>query len=73
VPNRSCTGGVIQLNTDVWGAPLSGVLGHPKWVWWHAPHLIQDIWRWHVCILIYTGGYGGGGVNAGMSGRNWTL
>jgi hypothetical protein len=27
------------------GCPPSGVLGHPKWVWWHAPHLIWGIWR----------------------------
>jgi hypothetical protein len=34
------------------GCPPSGVLGHPKWVWWHAPHLFRDICWWHVCILI---------------------
>jgi hypothetical protein len=28
--------------------PPSGVLWHPKWIWWHAPHLIRDIWRWYV-------------------------
>jgi hypothetical protein len=26
------------------GCPPSGVLWHPKWIWWHAPHLIWDIW-----------------------------
>jgi hypothetical protein len=25
------------------GCPPSGVLWHPKWIWWHAPHLIWDI------------------------------
>jgi hypothetical protein len=25
------------------GCPLGGVLWHPKWIWWHAPHLIWDI------------------------------
>jgi hypothetical protein len=23
---------------------MFGVLWHPKWIWWHAPHLIWDIW-----------------------------
>jgi hypothetical protein len=27
------------------GVPPSGVLWHPMWIWWHAPHLIWDI-RW---------------------------
>jgi hypothetical protein len=26
------------------GCPRSRVLWHPKWIWWHAPHLIWDIW-----------------------------
>jgi hypothetical protein len=26
------------------GCPPSGVLWHTKWIWWHAPHLIWDIW-----------------------------
>ena len=29
--------------------PPSGVLWHPKWIWWHAPRLIQGIWQWYVC------------------------
>jgi hypothetical protein len=35
------------------GCPPSGVLWHPKWIWWHAPHLIWGMWRWYVCILIW--------------------
>jgi hypothetical protein len=35
------------------GCPPSGILWHPKWIWWHAPHLIWSIWRWYVCILIW--------------------
>ena len=34
------------------GCPPSGVLWYPEWIWWHAPHLIRDIGRWYVCILI---------------------
>jgi hypothetical protein len=26
------------------GCPPSVVLGHSKWIWWHAPYLIWDIW-----------------------------
>jgi hypothetical protein len=36
------------------GCPPSGVLWHPKWIWWHAPHLVRDIWRWrYVRIMIW--------------------
>jgi hypothetical protein len=35
------------------GCPPSGVLWHPKWVWWHAPHLIWDIWWRYVCVWIW--------------------
>jgi hypothetical protein len=35
------------------GCPQNRVLWHPKRIWWHAPHLVQNIWRWYVCILIW--------------------
>jgi hypothetical protein len=33
--------------------PPSRVLWHPEWIWWHAPHLIWDIGRWYVRIMIW--------------------
>jgi hypothetical protein len=35
------------------GCPPSGVLWHPKWIWWHAPHLIWDIWWRYICVWIW--------------------
>jgi hypothetical protein len=33
------------------GCPPCGVLWHPKWIWWHTPHLIWwryvRVWIWH--------------------------
>ena len=37
---------VLEVPTcgiQMFGVPPSEVLWHPKWIWWHAPHLIQDI------------------------------
>jgi hypothetical protein len=35
------------------GCPPSGVLWHPKWIWWHTPLLIWDIWWRYVCVWIW--------------------
>jgi hypothetical protein len=35
------------------GCPPGGVLWHPKWIWWYAPHLIWDIWWRYACIWIW--------------------
>jgi hypothetical protein len=47
---------VLEVPTcgiQMFGVPPSEVLWHPKWIWWHVPHLIQDIWWWYVCKLIW--------------------
>jgi hypothetical protein len=32
--------------------PSGRVLWYPEWIWWHASHLIQDIWwQWYVSIM----------------------
>jgi hypothetical protein len=44
---------VLTCRIQMFGVPPSGVLWHPKWIWWHAPHLIWDIWWRYVCVWIW--------------------